>query len=161
MSSLFAAECSSSVQVKYPHFNRSRSFEFQRRHLPFPSAFSGQKFVSVRINSAYLSFQLSFLVCFLGVKTWLIAVYVSTFALISPIGVGIGIGLSETVPDEASLQNSLVTILQGLATGTLLYVVFFEVIEKERQKGTSGLVQVGLAKLLRFLATFESWVSFL
>ena len=87
--------------------------------------------------------------------------YVSTFALISPIGVGIGIGLSETVPDEASLQNSLVTILQGLATGTLLYVVFFEVIEKERQKGTSGLVQVGLAKLLRFLATFESWVSFL
>ena len=117
--------------------------------------------MSVRINSAYLSFQLSFLVCFLGVKTWLIAVYVSTFALISPIGVGIGIGLSETVPDEASLQNSLVTILQGLATGTLLYVVFFEVIEKERQKGTSGLVQVGLAKLLRFLATFESWVSFL
>ena len=90
----------------------------------------------------------------------MIAVYVSTFALISPIGVGIGIGLSETVPDEASLQNSLVTILQGLATGTLLYVVFFEVIEKERQKGTSGLVQVGLAKLLRFQATFESWFSF-
>jgi len=82
-----------------------------------------------------------------GVKTWLIAVYVSTFALISPIGVGIGIALSETVPDEASLQNSLVTILQGLATGTLLYVVFFEVIEKERQKGTSGLVQVSFLLL--------------
>ena len=91
----------------------------------------------------------------------MIAVYVSTFALISPIGVGIGIGLSETVPDEASLQNSLVTILQGLATGTLLYVVFFEVIEKERQKGTSGLVQVGYLLRVSFQAsTFESWVSF-
>ena len=33
---------------------------------------------------------------------------------------------------------------QGLATGTLLYVVFFEVIEKERLKGTTGMVQVML-----------------
>ena len=66
----------------------------------------------------------------------------STFALISPIGAGIGIALSETVESEASLQSSLVTILQGLATGTLLYVVFFEVIEKERQKKTNGILQV-------------------
>lgn len=77
-----------------------------------------------------------------GVKTWLNILYVSTFALISPIGAGIGIALSESVQSEASLQNSLVTILQGLATGTLLYVVFFEVIEKERQKGTNGILQV-------------------
>jgi zinc transporter 1/2/3 len=69
-------------------------------------------------------------------------IYVSTFALISPVGAGIGIALSETVENEAALQNSLVTILQGLATGTLLYVVFFEVIEKERLKGTNGILQV-------------------
>ena len=31
---------------------------------------------------------------------------------------------------------------QGLATGTLLYVVFFEVIEKERQGNTQGIIQV-------------------
>ncbi len=79
---------------------------------------------------------------FPGVKTWLICSYVSTFALISPIGAAIGIALSETVESEASLQNSLVTILQGLATGTLLYVVFFEVIEKERLKKSNGLLQV-------------------
>ena len=43
---------------------------------------------------------------------------------------------------EAETQTVVVTVLQGLATGTLLYVVFFEVIEKERQKGTSGLLQI-------------------
>ena len=43
---------------------------------------------------------------------------------------------------EASLQTSAVTVLQGLATGTLLYVVFFEVIEKERLKKTNGLLMV-------------------
>ena len=77
-----------------------------------------------------------------GLKTWVICIYVSTFALISPVGVAIGILLIETLESEASAQGSLVVILQGLAAGTLLYVVFFEVIEKERVKGTNGLVQV-------------------
>ena len=77
-----------------------------------------------------------------GLKNWVICVYVSTFSLISPVGVAIGIALIETLESEASAQGSLVVILQGLAAGTLLYVVFFEVIEKERVKGTNGLVQV-------------------
>ena len=60
-------------------------------------------------------------------------IYVSTFALISPLGTGIGIALSESVnQDPMSMQTCAVSVLQGLATGTLLYVVFFEVIEKER-----------------------------
>ena len=77
-----------------------------------------------------------------GLKPLLICGYVSTFALISPVGAIIGITISETVPDEASLHNSAVIVLQALACGTLLYVVFFEIIEKERQKGTNGFLQV-------------------
>jgi len=37
--------------------------------------------------------------------------------------------------------NALV-VLQGLATGSLFYVVFFEILEKERQKNVNGLLQV-------------------
>ena len=40
------------------------------------------------------------------------------------------------------MVTTALIVLQGLATGSLLYVVFFEVIEKERQKGTSGMIQV-------------------
>ena len=69
-------------------------------------------------------------------------IFISTFSLISPIGAGIGIAVSETVSSEADVQTSAVTVLQGLATGTLLYVVFFEVIEKERLKKTNGLMMV-------------------
>ena len=32
--------------------------------------------------------------------------------------------------------------IQGIATGSLLYVVFFEILEKERQKHVSGILQV-------------------
>ena len=33
---------------------------------------------------------------------------------------------------------------QGLATGSLFYVVFFEILEKERQKNVNGLLQVAV-----------------
>ncbi len=89
---------------------------------------------------------------FPGVRPLVSVLYVFTFAVISPLGAAIGLLMSYNSTDptltsdpmaaEASLQNAAVTVLQGLATGTLLYVVFFEVIEKERSKGTNGMLQV-------------------
>lgn len=79
-------------------------------------------------------------------STLLIVAYQSVFSLISPLGIGIGIALTETGQgegtDEKALQTPLITVLQGLAAGTLVYVVFFEVLEKERKKKINGLLQV-------------------
>ncbi|KAJ6631261.1 Zinc transporter ZIP1 [Pseudolycoriella hygida] len=61
-------------------------------------------------------------------------VYVFTFAAVSPMGIGIGIIVSGGESTTASLVSA---ILQGLASGTLLYVVFFEIL----QKGRSGILQ--------------------
>ena len=36
----------------------------------------------------------------------------------------------------------IMLIVQGLATGSLFYVVFFEILEKERKKKVNGLLQV-------------------
>jgi len=99
-------------------------------------------FIAVSAHKYVISFCISMQFVSSGLKTVLSIIYFSTFALISPVGAGIGILLSETVKSEAETQTVTVTVLQALATGTLLYVVFFEVIEKERLKGTSGLIQV-------------------
>ena len=75
-----------------------------------------------------------------------------TFSLFSPIGIAIGIALTETVSREEDVQSPGVIALQGLATGTLLYVVFFELLEKERQKkGVNSLIQVSGPNLRRFV----------
>lgn len=66
-------------------------------------------------------------------QRWLAFVYVFTFAAVSPIGIGIGILISS----ESSTTGLVAAILQGLASGTLLYVVFFEIL----QKGRSGILQ--------------------
>jgi hypothetical protein len=46
----------------------------------------------------------------------------------TPLGIAIGTIITETVsaPDDAS-ESILVAVLQTLASGTLLYVAFFEV----------------------------------
>ena len=73
-------------------------------------------------------------------KPLVIAVYMTIFSLITPLGIGIGMGMASI--QSTAIQSPTVTVFQGLAAGTLLYVVFFEVLEKERLKKSYGLTQV-------------------
>lgn len=70
--------------------------------------------------------------------------YILIFAVVSPIGIGIGMLVSQSI-------SALITgaVLQGIATGTLVFVVFFEILKKS---GT-GLVQF-LAVLVGFFVMF-------
>ncbi|KAH8339858.1 hypothetical protein KR067_000808 [Drosophila pandora] len=79
---------------------------------------------------------------------WILAVvYLLVFSIVTPIGVGIGIAVSES---SAANQPSTVSgILQGLACGTLIYVVFFEIVAK----GHAGL-RVLFSSLAGFVLMF-------
>ena len=49
-------------------------------------------------------------------------------------------------------------MIQGLATGSLFYVVFFEILEKERQKNVNGLLQViHISSFCHNIMVFWSW----
>jgi ZIP Zinc transporter. len=56
------------------------------------------------------------------------------FSLMSPLGIGIAVGIDQYM---RNMQDLLVMtgIMQGLATGTFIYVTFFEVLPKEIQSG--------------------------
>lgn len=54
-------------------------------------------------------------------------------------GIGAGIILSETGKSEDSIAA---VVLQGMAAGTLLYVVFFEVLAREKINRHSGVWQL-------------------
>lgn len=75
-----------------------------------------------------------------ALKTVISILYMSLFCLVSPVGIMIGMLL--TSPEqESDMVSSALVVLQGIATGSLLYVVFFEILEKERQKNVSGVFQ--------------------
>ncbi|KAH8321995.1 hypothetical protein KR074_007764 [Drosophila pseudoananassae] len=80
-------------------------------------------------------------------RTTLAVLYVLTFAVVSPLGIGIGILINH---DQETSGPSLVSaILQGFACGTLIYVVFFEILSKNR----SGLLAY-LALFVGFCVMF-------
>lgn len=86
-------------------------------------------------------------------RPWLAFVYVLTFSVVSPIGIGIGILVSSHVDGGGAAGGDgggmVSVLLQGLASGTLLYVVFFEILQKDK----SGLLQL-VAVLVGFFIMF-------
>lgn len=65
--------------------------------------------------------------------------YAIIYSFASPFGIAVGLLLSSTNQDGTTLLLSVG--LQGLATGTLLYVVFFEVLHRDAH-GKSGFLQL-------------------
>lgn len=62
------------------------------------------------------------------------------FALISPIGIAIGVAVTS---DEDKLSEYAASaILQGIATGTFIYVTFFEILHREFDGNTHDLLKV-------------------
>ena len=56
-----------------------------------------------------------------------------TLAFVTPLGVIIGMIITEYVDSDSSAnQFFIIGLLQGLAGGTLLYITFFEVLDKEK-----------------------------
>jgi len=66
--------------------------------------------------------------------------YISVFALMSPVGTVIGLHVTDLLSLNNPFQAGLLGILQAMAAGTLLYVVFFELLGKERHKDTAPLL---------------------
>lgn len=104
-------------------------------------------FGAVSAHKLVIAFCIGFELVTTGMKTLLIVVYVFTFAVVSPLGIGIGMAISNMEQDAANLVS---VFLQGLASGTLLYVVFFEILQNERKSG-----------LTQFLAVFVGFLCML
>ncbi|XP_029172450.1 zinc transporter ZIP1-like isoform X2 [Nylanderia fulva] len=85
-------------------------------------------------------------------RPYLSVIYTCTFAVVSPIGIGIGMAL--VGGESAAASGPMAVILQGLASGTLLYVVFFEILQEHR----SGLWQY-VSILFGFLIMFGLQMS--
>ncbi|KAK6730944.1 hypothetical protein RB195_007424 [Necator americanus] len=79
---------------------------------------------------------------------WVVA-SVFTFALMSPLGAVIGMAVQSAASNSFS-KDVTITILQGLAVGTFLYVTFFEVLLHERDNEHPNLL-----KLLVMLVGFS------
>lgn len=73
--------------------------------------------------------------------------YIIIFAMMTPLGIAVGIAITTTSSESRGL-NLISGMLQSLAAGVILYVVVFEIFQKERSKAqVIGLVQLAFAIL--------------
>ncbi|XP_047109600.1 uncharacterized protein LOC124778452 [Schistocerca piceifrons] len=70
----------------------------------------------------------------------LVLLYMAVFAAVTPFGVGLGLLLEQL--GQGSVTTPAAAILQAMAGGTLLYVVFFEVLQRERSSDNAGILQL-------------------
>lgn len=70
-------------------------------------------------------------------KTVLVVVI---FALMSPVGIIIGESIN--LSDDSVTKDMLSAVLQGIATGTFLYVTFFEILQRELGSDDHDLFKV-------------------
>ena len=115
-------------------------------------------FVAVIIHKTILAFSLgiNFVTVQVPLKTSLLLTII--FCLASPIGGGIGTSL--VAGDSESVQVTLLNaILQGLATGTFLYIAFIEVISYELTNLEPEYVSHRLLLVLSILIGFSAFAG--
>ncbi|KAF2368976.1 Zinc/iron permease [Trinorchestia longiramus] len=72
-------------------------------------------------------------------KRWHYVIYMILFSLASPIGGGVGALVYEYADSDTAGGAITVLILQGLSGGTIMYVIFCEILERERCKDKGRL----------------------
>ncbi|XP_076045496.1 zinc transporter ZIP1-like [Oratosquilla oratoria] len=69
-----------------------------------------------------------------GVRRRTYIIYISAFASAMPLGILVGILVTYYTTAETAAGMLTVTVLQGISGGTILYVAFCEVLERERNR---------------------------
>lgn len=101
---------------------------------------------AVAIHKFVIAFVVGLEVYAEGTRTVVVIIYMVIFSVMSPVGILIGLVSQITLEGQT---NMAIGYLNALATGTLLYVTFFEVLQREKNSQLSGLLQF-LAVVLGF-----------
>ncbi|XP_035222245.1 zinc transporter ZIP1-like [Stegodyphus dumicola] len=96
-------------------------------------------FSAIAVHKYVISFVVGLEILANGGKNMQIYIYMSIFALMSPIGMAIAMITQSNVEDSSPLT---VSVLNAIATGTLLYVTFFEILQRQEHKDISTWLQL-------------------
>ncbi|XP_028968275.1 zinc transporter ZIP1 [Galendromus occidentalis] len=94
--------------------------------------------LAIATHKLAIAFVVGFGLCVSGNGKMYVLVNIFIFSIMSPMGASIG-ALAQSVIKENTL---VVAILNGIAAGTLLFVTFFEVLQKQKNTSLHGLLQL-------------------
>ncbi|KAM8876448.1 zinc transporter ZIP1 [Synchiropus picturatus] len=95
--------------------------------------------IAILVHKSIIVFSLSVKLVQSAVRPLWVALYICVFAVMSPLGIAIGIGVIEAqLKAGAVIQD----ILEGLAAGTFVYITFLEILPHELNSPGKPLLKV-------------------
>ncbi|MEQ2271160.1 hypothetical protein XENORESO_000282 [Xenotaenia resolanae] len=95
--------------------------------------------IAILVHKSIIVFSLSVKLVQSAVRPFWIAAYISVFALMSPLGIAIGISVMEA---ELAAGALIQAILEGLAAGTFIYITFMEILPHELNSAGNQVLKV-------------------
>lgn len=91
-------------------------------------------FIAVSIHSATILFYISLELILAKTEIRRIVTHVAILSFTSPLGVFMGLLITQTSNMNTQAKSTAVVLLEGLSAGTLLYITFFEVLNREKDR---------------------------
>ncbi|XP_005939224.1 zinc transporter ZIP1 [Haplochromis burtoni] len=95
--------------------------------------------IAILVHKSIIVFSLSVKLVQSTVRPLWVAAYIVVFALMSPLGIAIGIGVMEAQLTAGPLIQA---VLEGLAAGTFVYITFLEILPHELNSPGNQLLKV-------------------
>lgn len=95
--------------------------------------------IAILVHKSIIVFSLSVKLVQSAVPPLWVAAYIGVFAMMSPIGIAIGISVMEAKLASGTLIQA---VLEGLAAGTFVYITFLEILPHELNSPGKQLLKV-------------------
>lgn len=95
--------------------------------------------IAILVHKSIIVFSLAVKLVQSAVHPLWVAAYIGVFALMSPIGIAIGISVMEA---QLAAGTLIQAILEGLAAGTFVYITFLEILPHELNSPGKQLLKV-------------------
>lgn len=100
-------------------------------------------FAAVIIQACAILFCIGLELVTSGIRLLNLVLYIVTLSLVSPLGVAVGILMTVHSSSGGPLHGLVVAVLQGIAGGIILYITFFEVLDREKRRESGcGIVRI-------------------
>ncbi|XP_061462844.1 zinc transporter ZIP1 [Rhineura floridana] len=96
--------------------------------------------LALLIHKGAIAFSLSLKLLQGHLRPRVVAACLVLFAIMSPLGIGLGVVLTET--PTATLHRLSRSVLEGLATGTFVYITFLEILPHELNSSEQRILKV-------------------
>ncbi|KAF4083014.1 hypothetical protein AMELA_G00135180 [Ameiurus melas] len=95
--------------------------------------------IAILIHKSIIVFSLSIKLIQSAIRPMWLTIYILVFSVMSPLGIAIGIGVSEAQLQMGALVQA---VLEGLAAGTFVYITFLEILPHELNSPGRQLLKV-------------------